>query len=224
MSLPHRSHYQALGIAVMLAWALVAPVAAQMEDQVIAPGSSVESRSPDFLPAALSLGTRWGVAQLAPLPLPADAASVNPSDDRIASALFGDEASGAGIRQPVAIPSLTDVSATTQTPRLFTVTGNDFTSGGRVYLAIYDQMGAQLYETRWITASLPLLALMGPTGHEAASLPGFGRGGTLREAFADLCGATAMMRAFDLDTDTWSTWLTVEPACAAYVEPTAGPH
>jgi hypothetical protein len=143
----------------------------------------------------------------------------------IAAVALGNGSAGAAdIRQSVAVPSLTNISATTQTARLFTVTGKDFTAGGRVYLAIYDQMGAQLYETRWITANLPLLALMGPTGHEAASLPGSGRGGMLHEAFANLCGATAMMRAYDLETDTWSTWLTVEPACAAYVEPRNGPR
>jgi hypothetical protein len=154
-------------------------------------------------------------------PRPIDSVRAD-SDDRIANALFSEESTRADIRPSVAIPSLTDVSATTQTPRLFTVTGNGFTPGGRVYLAIYDQMGAQLYETRWSTAGLPLLALMGPTGHEAAALPGAGRGGMLRETFANLCGATAMMRAYDLETLTWSTWLTVEPACAAYVEPTTG--
>jgi hypothetical protein len=156
-------------------------------------------------------------------PRPIDSVRAD-SDDRIANALFGNESSGTRIRQPAAVPRLVDVSATTQTGRLFTVTGKDFTPGGRVYLAIYDQMGAQLYETRWITASLPLLALMGPTGHEAASLPGADRGGTLREGFANLCGATAMMRAYDLETVTWSNWLTVEPACAAYVEPRTGPR
>src|SRR5688500_3434071 len=83
-------------------------------------------------------------------------------------ALGHGNAGAADIRPSVATPSLVDVSATTETPRLFTVTGNGFTPGGRVYLAIYDQMGAQLYETRWSTAGLPLLALMGPTGHEAA--------------------------------------------------------
>jgi hypothetical protein len=157
------------------------------------------------------------------VPLPAYSMRVD-SDDRIANALFGGESSDAGIRQPVALPNLVEVSATTQTARLFTVTGMDFTAGGQVYLAIYDQMGAQLYETRWITASLPLLTLTGPTGHEAASLPGSGRGGMLREAFANLCGATAMMRAYDLATVTWSNWLTVEPACAVYVEPRTGPR
>jgi hypothetical protein len=114
---------------------------------------------------------------------------------------------------PSAAPALSDASATTHTSNLFTVSGAGFTAGGRVYLAIYDQMGAQLYETRWITASLPVLAVMGPTGHEAASINGYG--GTLRASFANLCGATAMMRGYDQVTTTWSNWLTVEPACAA---------
>ena len=62
------------------------------------------------------------------VPRPADSVRAD-SDDRIANALFGDESSRVGIRQPVAVPSLTDVSATTQTARLFTVTGTDFTAG-----------------------------------------------------------------------------------------------
>lgn len=139
------------------------------------------------------------------------------SDDRIANALFDDP-----IRVPV--PSLTDVSATTETLRLFTVTGTGFTPGGRVYLAIYDQMGAQLYETRWITASRRMLAVVGPRLQEGAPFTGSRRGGTLRETFANLCGATAMMRAYDEATTIWSNWLTVEPACAAYVEPRSGPR
>jgi hypothetical protein len=118
---------------------------------------------------------------------------------------------------------LTDVSATTHSARLFTVAGTGFTPGGRVYLAIYDQMGAQLYETRWITASLPLLALPRSIGHEAGSILGSGRGGTLHEAFANLCGAKAMMRAYDQALETWSNWLTAEPTCVAYVEPSTGP-
>jgi hypothetical protein len=127
---------------------------------------------------------------------------------------------------PAPAPSLTDVSAGTQTPRLFTVAGQDFTPGGRVYLAVYDQMGAQLYETRWVVASPAPAVGAGPTGHEAASIGGSGQGGTLREGFANLCGATAMMRALDEGTAAWSNWLTVAPACAAdYPGPGAqGPH
>ena len=33
-----------------------------------------------------------------------------------------------------------------------------------------------------------------------------------------------MMRAYDLETLTWSNWLTVEPPCVAYVEPRSGPR
>jgi hypothetical protein len=152
---------------------------------------------------------------IAALTLGIDSVAAANSHDQIATALFTDLITVPG-------PSLTDVSDTTETAGRFTVTGTGFTPGGRVYLAIYDQMGAQLYETRWITASLPVLAVMEPTGHEAASIPGYG--GTLHETFANLCGATAMMRAYDQVSTTWSTWLTVEPACAAYVEPRSGPR
>jgi hypothetical protein len=124
----------------------------------------------------------------------------------------------------VPVPSLTDVSATSQTPTLFTVTGKDFTSGGRVYLAVYDQMGAKLYETRWVTAT------SAPIHGPGDSLPNAqgpeGPGGTLREAFGQLCGATAMMRALDEQTAVWSNWLTVQFACNDGVGPsrTAGTH
>jgi hypothetical protein len=113
------------------------------------------------------------------------------------------------------LPSLTDVSAGTRTPDLFTVTGADFTPGGQVYLAVYDQMGAKLYETRWVTASLATTVLRhqpgdGSLGRSPVVVPG----GGLREAFGQLCGATAMMRALDEQTAVWSNWLTVEFACA----------
>jgi hypothetical protein len=112
------------------------------------------------------------------------------------------------------VPSLTNVSVTTQTPALFTITGNDFTPGGRVDLAIYNQMGAKLYETRWITASLATTGIGretgdGPLGQTLMEIPG----GTLREAFANLCGATAMMRGFNETSTTWSHWLSVTPTC-----------
>lgn len=131
-------------------------------------------------------------------------------------------------REPVsvpAVPSLTDVSATTGISELFTVTGKDFTSGGRVYLAIYDPMGATLHETRWIAASLPTTVMRHAPGDGAlwrspVALPG----GTLREAFGQLCGVPAMMRALDESTATWSDWLTVNSACATYVEPRFGPR
>ena len=77
------------------------------------------------------------------------------------------------------VPSLTNVSATTQTPALFTITGNDFTPGGRVSLAIYDQMGAKLYETRWITANAaPPAPATQPSPDYAAQMAGNESGGT----------------------------------------------
>ena len=114
---------------------------------------------------------------------------------------------------PAPVPTLTDISAT-WTPTLFSVTGTDFTPGGRVYLAIYDQMGTQLYETRWITASLATTGLHhepgdGLSGRSLVAIPG----GALRESFGQLCGATAMMRGLDEITATWSNWLVVQPAC-----------
>ena len=112
------------------------------------------------------------------------------------------------------LPSLTDVSAGTQTPDLFTVTGTDFTPGGQVYLAVYDQMGAKLYEPRWVTASLAATVRVhqpgdGPLGRSLVDVPG----GGLREAFGQLCGATAMMRALDEATAVWSNWVPVGVTC-----------
>ena len=77
------------------------------------------------------------------------------------------------------VPSLSNVSATTQTPAVFTITGSDFAPGGRVYLAIDDQMGAKLYETRWITASAaPQAPATQPSPDYAAQMAGNESGGT----------------------------------------------
>ena len=123
-----------------------------------------------------------------------------------------------------ASPTLTDDSALAPARGVFTVAGQHFTPGGRVYLALYDQMGAKLYETRWIEASPTTTVLRhelgdGPRGGDLVTL-----GGTVQASFGNLCGATAMLRALDQTTDTWSNWLTVEPACVAYVEPRSGPR
>ena len=134
--------------------------------------------------------------------------------------VLGGTVTPAAARQPVPVPTLTDVSATTRTPALFTVTGLDFTPGGRVYLAIYDQMGDRLYETRWVVASPVVLAVAAGPGHEGVGLDAADHGGTLREGFAGLCGATAMLRALDEGTATWSNWLPVGFACDGSDGPT----
>ena len=48
-------------------------------------------------------------------------------------------------------PSLMDIS-NPAVPEKFVVAGTDFTPGGKVYIAIYDQVGRQLYEHRWVDA------------------------------------------------------------------------
>ncbi len=92
--------------------------------------------------------------------------------------------------------------------------GADFTPGGRVYLAVYDRTGATPFETRWITADNAVTTMNHQPGH---GLRGGYRvatpGGGLREAFASLCGATAMVRALDEETAVWSNWLPVSFAC-----------
>ena len=132
----------------------------------------------------------------------------------IAIVALGLGRAGAAADQPVSGPRLTDVSATGRTSTLFTVDGAGFTPGGRIYLAVYDQLGTRLYETRSVTASLATTVRHhemgeGPNGGYRRTTPG----GALHEAFDHLCGATAMMRALDQTTATWSNWLTVEPAC-----------
>jgi hypothetical protein len=91
---------------------------------------------------------------------------------------------------------------------VFTVVGREFTPRGRVYLAIYDEMGATLYETRWVTASSDPLHGPGdslPTNHDP--------GGVVHAAFGQLCGVTAMMRARDEETAVWSNWVPIRIAC-----------
>ena len=68
-----------------------------------------------------------------------------------AIALGNGRVGAADIRQSVAMPSVTDVSATTQYPAIVHGYWDGFTPGGRVYLAIYDQM--ELSSTR--RAGLP---------------------------------------------------------------------
>jgi hypothetical protein len=62
---------------------------------------------------------------------------------------------------------------------VITVTGQDFTPGGQVYIALYDRWGVQLYETRWITASDEMFGL---NGSRDPAL-GYVRGGTISEVF-----------------------------------------
>jgi hypothetical protein len=103
-------------------------------------------------------------------------------------------------------------------PQMFTVEGAGFTPSGQVYLAIYDQAGARLYEHRMVHAMPKLNA------DQAARLNDHGvidavetSGGTINQTFQGLCGASAMMRAEDVSTGVWTGWLMVEPKCGAQI-------
>src|SRR5687767_12872823 len=58
-------------------------------------------------------------------------------------------------------PTLTSAAVLASEPGTISVTGEAFTPGGDVYLAIYDTWGTALHETRWTTASS---AVYGPNG------------------------------------------------------------
>jgi hypothetical protein len=125
---------------------------------------------------------------------------------------FGHNASRAAAKDLDASPSLTSISKPFA-PEIFNVIGQGFTPGGPVYLAIYDQAGAQLYEHRTVFATVPL----DPSRAAMLNVQGVSpvEGGSLMETFTGLCGAAAMMRAEDVSTGRWSKWLTVEPNCPA---------
>jgi hypothetical protein len=108
-----------------------------------------------------------------------------------------------------ALPTLTDVSATSHEEGIIKVRGKAFSPGGQVYIALYDRWGATLHETRWVTSSATVYGRDGSADPAA----GYHRGGTVREVFAHLCDATPMVRAYDQDTATWSNWLDVQPGC-----------
>src|SRR5579884_1027777 len=85
-------------------------------------------------------------------------------------------------------PRLTNAAAAPADPGTVLVTGEGFTPGGRVYLALYDAWGVTPYPTGWLTAS--------PTayGQDGSRDPaaGFSSGGTIAVAVDRLCGADAL--------------------------------
>jgi hypothetical protein len=119
-------------------------------------------------------------------------------------------------------PALLSTSATSVQGKIV-VQGEGFSAGGRVYIAIYDEMGALLYETRWTTAT-PAVGITGtraevPEAHPITQT----LGGNVYETFGGLCGARVLIRAYNKETATWSNWLAVAPLCQ--LPPTGfGPH
>lgn len=118
------------------------------------------------------------------------------------------------------------------------VTGQDFTPGGRVYIALYDRWGVQLFETRWATASDELFGLNGTRDPAIGYVTGgglseqfllddfaYGPNGSRDPAMIDVldsadteqaitvCTATLMVRALDEERNVWSNTLDVESGC-----------
>jgi hypothetical protein len=102
------------------------------------------------------------------------------------------------------------------------VAGEGFTAGGRVYIAVHDELGATLYPTRWAVAT-PAIEITGaradvPESHPLTTVAG----GRLHETIAGLCGAHVIIRAYDAETAMWSNWVDASPFCS--VASAFGPH
>ncbi len=139
-------------------------------------------------------------------------------------------------------PVLTSAVPISAVPGSIMVTGNGFTHGGLVYIALYDQWGTALHETRWVTASVTVYQ---PSQNIA---PGqgfsFDTGGNVAEVFEIVveaasisvpdgnqnpalngssslpttmpgveCETALMVRAFDQASADWSNILNVELDC-----------
>jgi hypothetical protein len=115
--------------------------------------------------------------------------------------LVGARASSVTAAEPG--PVLTSAAVLASEPGMISVTGEAFTPGGEVYLALYDTWGTALHETRWITASPEIY---GPNGSMDPAR-GYVSGGSLTQSFGGLCGESVMVRAFDQASGAWSNWL-----------------
>jgi hypothetical protein len=115
-------------------------------------------------------------------------------------------------------PTLTSAHQLTVVPGRVAVTGNGFTPGGRVYIALYDTWGTMLHETRWATASPVQFGINGSVDPAL----GYRSGGSVFETFDDLCGDSVMIRAFDGQMTVWSNVLSVDAIGARFA--TFGPN
>ena len=120
----------------------------------------------------------------------------------------GASAAEASVVTPLLISAGTS-SPTARDAGLIVVTGDTFTPGGQVYIALYDEWGQRLFENRWTTASPDVIGANGSMDPAR----GYQAGGFLRESFDHLCGATVMVRAYDQGTASWSNWLDAQPNC-----------
>lgn len=94
------------------------------------------------------------------------------------------------------------------------LTGLDFAAGHKVFIAVYDVMGAKLYPTKWITADTSYkITGMSDTSPEAHPIVSPYPTGTFHETIDGLCGANVLVRAYDATSEAWSNWINVAVAC-----------
>ena len=113
---------------------------------------------------------------------------------------------------PFPPPTMTDAWTNTERTDAIVLVGHDFTPGGRVEVALYDQSGTQRLETRWTTATVGGFVRDWRDG-PAAPRVGISPAGVISAPFAVACGTTAKVRALDQQTARWSDWLDVNPGC-----------
>jgi len=145
------------------------------------------------------------------------------------------------VAQPAStLPVLNAVVASAELPGTVTVSGSGFTPGGLVYVALYDQWGTSLRETRWVTASQPVV--QPPQAVAPGESFSFDLGGSISEQFAVAlspiqvpdgnqnpatgpvssqstyipglgCGPDLMVRAHDLAAGMWTNVEDVALGC-----------
>lgn len=108
-----------------------------------------------------------------------------------------------------ALPTLINGSPSPPVAGEVDVRGHDFTSGGRVFIAVYDRWNKAHFETRWIRATA---AQYGPNGSQDPAL-GYRRGGDILASFILPCKSAPMVRAYDEQTGFWTTVMDVSPGC-----------
>lgn len=79
-----------------------------------------------------------------------------------------------------ALPVLSGAVVSTIAPGAIEVSGERFSPGGLVYIALYDGWGTALHETRWVASSPTVYGVNG--SQDPAQ--GFVQGGRIEEAFA----------------------------------------
>ena len=91
------------------------------------------------------------------------------------------------------------------------VSGHGFSSGGHVYVALFDQQNGRMRQARWVTASLAYSLRDGSV--DPASEGPFAPGGAISETFSGLCRARVMAAAWGQWTGAWTNWIAVAPQC-----------